>query len=181
MNLVSSFADVWTKIIVNSGKGTAPVDGMALLAACVRHFNLGSTRVLIALHFYEIFTPEIINFNILTKTQAFKMAVYTETSDSEIASTYTTPLYKLQLGLCDDSGGMRCAKSAGMKTEVLERASVIQKCLLSNLPFPQKRRHTVHYNSSSAEILKIFLGVSNWKNVNDVELNSFLSLVHDSF
>jgi DNA mismatch repair ATPase MutS len=180
MNLVRDLTTEMAHIIRHSGKGTAPVDGMALLAACIRHFNSGSTRVLFALHFHEIFTPEIIDFDILTKIQAFKMAVHTESSGNEMVSMYNTPLYKLQLGLCDNSGGMRCAKSAGMNSEVLERASDIKTCILSKTAIPQRRRQTILNNSFNSELLKRFLSVSHWKDVNEIDLATLLSFVQES-
>jgi DNA mismatch repair protein MSH5 len=36
------------------GKGTAPLDGMALVAAIIHHFTQTSTRVFFILHFYEV-------------------------------------------------------------------------------------------------------------------------------
>jgi DNA mismatch repair protein MSH5 len=41
-------------LIDEFGKGTAPIDGMALLAAVIERFTKHSCRALIVMHFHEV-------------------------------------------------------------------------------------------------------------------------------
>lgn len=58
------------------GKGTAPVDGIALLAATVRFFVKCRGRVVFVLHFTEIIHDLILNPQDMSSIQCFKMETH---------------------------------------------------------------------------------------------------------
>mmetsp|Transcript_20937 Transcript_20937/g.35306 ORF Transcript_20937/g.35306 Transcript_20937/m.35306 type:complete len:347 (+) Transcript_20937:2667-3707(+) len=64
-------------LIDEFGKGTAPVDGMALLAATIMHFyRTPPCRVLFTTHFLEIFHKDVVDISALSSITTFKMDTY---------------------------------------------------------------------------------------------------------
>jgi dsDNA-specific endonuclease/ATPase MutS2 len=81
-------------LIDEFGKGTAPIDGMALLAATVLHFRkTPPCRVLFTTHFLEIFHRDIIDTAHMHSVTAFKMDTYVDHNprqDDDIATSSST-------------------------------------------------------------------------------------------
>jgi DNA mismatch repair protein MSH5 len=66
-------------LIDEFGKGTAPVDGMALLAATIMRFHrTPPCRVMFTTHFLEIFHTDIIDISCLSSVTTFKMDTYVD-------------------------------------------------------------------------------------------------------
>lgn len=124
-------------LIDEFGKGTAPTDGMSLLASCIKFFSQLGTKVFFILHFTEIF--KVLDISLYPNIEAFKMVVHKEENSNDETDEFMTPLFKLQLGISDSSGGINCAKMAGVKEEVLFRAEVIYRCLVESVAVPFRR------------------------------------------
>jgi DNA mismatch repair protein MSH5 len=66
------------------GKGTAPVDGIALLAATVKHFINYKGRAMFVLHFTEIVNDLILNEKDMKSIQCFRMETHKNPSPSSL-------------------------------------------------------------------------------------------------
>ncbi|CAN0034956.1 unnamed protein product [Ectocarpus sp. 6 AP-2014] len=125
-------------LIDEFGKGTAPADGIGLVAALLRHLSRKGRKCLFTLHFHEIFShglvkvsgPDEIHTN-LKDVSVFRMDVYVPsppkapgsqgdglgegegTTGEEWAFVPPTPLFKLKPGMTSNSHGIACAQVAG--------------------------------------------------------------------
>ena len=63
-------------IVDEFGKGTAPVDGIALLAATVRHFTAHGGKALFVLHFTEIVHPSVLDAQTMGRLSCFCMETH---------------------------------------------------------------------------------------------------------
>ena len=151
------------------GKGTAPVDGMALLAGCVQFFAERTTKCLFVLHFTEILSEEIIDLSRYPNIETFKMVVHQELSADEDKDDLVTPLYKLQIGVSDCSGGISCAKLAGLSADICTRAHEIRQCLDTRtvIPLRKSKKRLALGDISNILLLKQFFSPVHGKSGND--------------
>lgn len=63
-------------LIDEFGKGTTPVDGIALLATTVRHFAISKAKVIFVLHFTEILHPAILGPAVMECVNTFRMETH---------------------------------------------------------------------------------------------------------
>jgi DNA mismatch repair ATPase MutS len=88
--------------------------------------------------------------------------------DNSTAETgdYTTPLFKLEIGVSDSSGGIECARIAGLRADIIERAENIKRCLKSNKSIEERqmKRSVVLSDKANLHLLKTFLSIpaSEW-------------------
>jgi DNA mismatch repair ATPase MutS len=171
---------------------------MALLAACILHFAALKCKVLFILHFTEIFDPQIIDLKKWANVQVFKMEVY-EAKDTqcEIRNSedknlpfadgeYTVPLFKLHLGISKSSGALNCARVAGVKQSVLDRAVQILNCLVTKQTIPrpdgdlQSKPPSLCGSAPGGEALRMFLrrDASAW--ASDAEVRGIMQLLSKS-
>jgi DNA mismatch repair protein MSH5 len=129
-------------LIDEFGKGTAPVDGMSLLAACIKFIVENNIKAVFALHFTEIFEDSIFSAEIHRAINCFRMETIAEAAnpaEGEDASpvddnTKFIPLYKLKYGINKSSHGFSCAKNNGVPGAVLKRAQEIKTSILNKRP-----------------------------------------------
>lgn len=69
-------------LIDEFGKGTTPVDGIALLASTVRHFVISKAKVIFVLHFTEILHPAILDAAVMECVNTFSMETHKPTRQS---------------------------------------------------------------------------------------------------
>jgi DNA mismatch repair ATPase MutS len=152
-------------LIDEFGKGTAPVDGMALLAACVHFFAQRSTKCLFVLHFTEILSDEIINLLRYPNIETFKMVVHQELNSEDDKDDLVTPLYKLQIGVSDSSGGIYCAKIAGVPADICDRAQEIKQCLDARtvIPLRKSKKRLALGEISNLLLLKQFFSPTTYE------------------
>jgi DNA mismatch repair protein MSH5 len=114
-------------LIDEFGKGTSPIDGIALLATTIKHFVNKPSKSLFVLHFTEVMHEDILSTTIKSKLNTFKMETYThpinkedidglnslEDLQKEEREYESTPLFKLKLGTAESSEGIPCARTAG--------------------------------------------------------------------
>ena len=134
-------------LIDEFGKGTSPIDGVALLAATIRHFTKTKSKILCVLHLMEIFAEGVVDLSSPTMScvTPFMMQTYEEPSakahggnehfyneeEDEDAYKVSTPLYTLIIGVSPSSQGLACAKNAGVPKSVIDRASEIKRSITS--------------------------------------------------
>lgn len=63
-------------LIDEFGKGTTPVDGIALLATTIKHFTLSKAKAIFVLHFTEILHPDILNGVAMQSINTFCMETH---------------------------------------------------------------------------------------------------------
>jgi DNA mismatch repair protein MSH5 len=115
------------------GKGTAPIDGIAMLATIIAKFVSTKTRALFVLHFTEVLDARLLGQETLDSLSVFRMeTVFDPATNPAAKHILHTPVYKLGVGICEDSQGMACAKEAGVPDEVLERSYHIKECMQSH-------------------------------------------------
>lgn len=144
------------------GKGTTPVDGIALLAATVKYFTKHGGRSLFVLHFTEILHDEILATENMKQVACYRMEVihnrstkrpeYIDTDpifeENQVDASNArndnlnesacldweecTPLFKLKLGITSSSEGLACAGNAGVENTVIRRASDVKSRIKSN-------------------------------------------------
>jgi DNA mismatch repair protein MSH5 len=137
------------------GKGTSPIDGVALLASTIQHFAEEQTkaRIVFVLHFTEVFSPGILSQQTLDKLMCFKMQIYYCEAGAESDAIdqadqvpdeqqkqidkygedcINVPLFNLVLGISPTSEGFACATSAGVDEVVVKRAKHIKNCLVEH-------------------------------------------------
>jgi DNA mismatch repair protein MSH5 len=185
-------------LIDEFGKGTSPTDGMALLAACILHFATLKCKAFFILHFTEIFDPQIINLKQWANIQVFKMEVY-EAKDSQrgisagedknlsLSDDYAVPLFKLHVGISKSSGALNCARVAGVKQSVLDRAAQILNCLVTKQTIPRPDGDTQSKprfggSTPGGDALRIFLSkdAAAWANASDTEVREIMNLLSKS-
>jgi DNA mismatch repair ATPase MutS len=117
------------------GKGTASVDGAAILGACVQEFAQRESppRVAVATHFREVASHDVLRLD-PSIVHFFSMQVAVEDD------TVIHPLFRLTVGLATGSHGVACAKAAGMSSSFVERAATLVKQLQSGDLWESKRR-----------------------------------------
>ncbi|CAM9190733.1 unnamed protein product, partial [Chrysoparadoxa australica] len=118
-------------LIDEFGKGTNAVDGIALLAALVKHLAIQERRALMTLHFTEIFRQNICGLvsaegrlEAFEAIQVFRMDMFTEQGSGD-----QIPLFKLVPGVVNSSHGLACARMGGLPEDALHRAQTVMDSL----------------------------------------------------
>lgn len=115
-------------LIDEFGKGTAPIDGIALLGSVISHFVTNKAKAIFVLHFTEVLQEEILNQTQRQSIEVFNMAFHSDTEGSS-RDEEMLPLFKLRLGVATSSQGIPCAKAAGMPETVINRANQVRNAL----------------------------------------------------
>lgn len=178
-------------VVDEFGKGTTPVDGIALLAATVKHFALHKGSAIFVLHFTEIMDDQILSTDLMRSISCFQMQTYNPRSSSSSSSSRgggggaraggrgddyceaedpsdwdeCAPLFKLHRGVAQSSQGIACAKSAGVDETILQRASYIKSCVLSHSTIrPIINTQALDAIRDNARLITLFLSCStnNW-------------------
>ena len=147
-------------LIDEFGKGTSPIDGIALLGTTIRHFIENKAKVFCVLHFTEIFHSCILDLDdhdsLASKCiTPFCMQMYNPDKERDVnqltssnranrandnnpfydenidEDTVKLPLYSLGLGISKSSEGIACAKSAGLPDRILHRARDVKRAIES--------------------------------------------------
>lgn len=153
-------------LIDEFGKGTSPIDGIALLAATIKHFMRKKAKVFCVLHFTEVFAENILNMNSPESAciTAFMMKTYDPKDDGGnghedekggATDVYAAslPLYTLDIGISPSSEGIPCAMTAGVPYHVLTRAQEIKRSIVSKKgirPIQMQRQQNSSSSSSSS-------------------------------
>jgi len=168
-------------LIDEFGKGTSPVDGVALLASCIKHFIDFKSKALFVLHFTEVFHRDIINLDHIPCIIPLRMEITreetttsTNTSDGEDA----VPLFRLRLGVSTSSEGFPCARAAGIAESVLQRAKDIKDTITNGENIranPQCIKNDPLLIPKNKALLKKFVAVGNWENAPKPKLDGIVN------
>lgn len=168
------------------GKGTMPVDGIALLAAAVKSFAEKGGSAMFVLHFTEIMHDAILSSDVLRKVSCFRMETMQqppaledgeERVDDDGESYHErTPLYVLKNGVATSSEGIPCARSAGVEESVLQRAAQVKFLVSQRQPIPpvNARGRSLRQNRQHVRLLVVFLDIKDW--LSDEGLKSIAEL-----
>jgi DNA mismatch repair protein MSH5 len=129
-------------------------------------------KVFCTTHFLEIFSMGLLRDGD-DGIKALRMAVQIPGTSEEIAA----PLFKLEEGVASSSAGLVCAKMAGVKDAVIERATEIVHALRERRqvqPLPEILRSHLGLSPLAKEALKQFIS-TDWENSSDNEVNKLLA------
>jgi DNA mismatch repair protein MSH5 len=125
-------------------------------------------------HFLEIFSMGLIRDG-EDGMKALRMAVHVPETSEEAA----TPLFTLEEGVASSSAGLVCAKMAGVKEAVIERAHEIVQAVKDRRkvqPLVEILRGNLDLSIIAKEALDEFIG-TDWKTASDANIDQFLSKV----
>lgn len=140
------------------GKGTAAVDGEALLLAVIRHllrrrtasgvpkvpfpnlptswrpFSRSCAQVLLITHFGDVFDYGLLAAEDCVDLSFYQMETLLQQPAGEDGRPSAdhdevVPLFRLVPGRSTSSFGIACARQAGMPASILQRASQVRPCL----------------------------------------------------
>lgn len=154
--------------------GTSPASGIALLTAALQKLGTANCKVLCTTHFLEIFSMGLLRDG-ENGIKALRMAVQVPKTTEDIAA----PLFKLEEGVASSSAGLVCAKMAGVKDAVIERATEVVHALRGRhqvQPLAEILRSNLHFTPLAKSTLGQFVS-TNWEEADDEELNRFLAKV----
>jgi DNA mismatch repair protein MSH5 len=154
------------------GKGTMPVDGIALLASVVKHFADRGGAGMFVLHFTEILHDAVLTAEVMQKVSCFRMETILHRPaegggpDVNEREEYCerTPLYVLKNGVATSSEGIPCARTAGVEDGVLSRAAQVKYLVAQRQPIPpvEACSRALFQNHQHLRLLDLFLLVKDW-------------------
>jgi DNA mismatch repair protein MSH5 len=153
------------------GKGTMPVDGIALLASVVKHFADRGGAGMFVLHFTEILHDAVLAGEVMQKVSCFRMETILHRPaeggpDVNEREEYCerTPLYVLKKGVATSSEGIPCARTAGVEDGVLSRAAQVKYLVAQRQPIPpvEACSRSLFRNRQHLRLLDLFLRVKDW-------------------
>jgi DNA mismatch repair protein MSH5 len=151
-------------LIDEFGKGTTPIDGISLLATCIKHFISNKAKVLFVVHFTEVLHKDIIDCTLYKDSiQSFQMEMLIDKdmeTNNDFRELEATPMYKLGLGIAPSSEGLLCAKAAGMKDSILQRALNIKESMTNKIRIRPIQNKGI--DSTNLELVTTFLQTNDW-------------------
>lgn len=154
-------------LIDEFGKGTMPLDGIALLSATLKRFTSMRCRTFCVLHLIEALDRRLIADDVWSHINFFKMETVVEATEKEGDAAFVEdepreliPLYKLKYGLDTDAEGILCASAMGVATTVIHRAKEIKQMLQRGEGLvPQSCSRIREFNEQEISHLKDFLNL----------------------
>ena len=162
-------------LIDEFGKGTSPASGIALLASAIQYLAESQAKVICTTHFVETFSMGML-VDGETGVKALQMAVKIPERSTDIAE----PLFKLEHGVADSSAGLVCARMAGLRQGIVERAGeVIQACREGKpiAPLEEIFRANLPFSESELALLRQLVQ-KDWFQANDSEIQGLLDAIH---
>ena len=162
-------------LIDEFGKGTSPASGIALLASAIRSLMQSQAKVVCTTHFTETFSMKMLQDG-ENGLKALQMAVQIPERTSELA----IPLFKLENGVADSSAGLVCARMAGLRQGIVDRASeVIQLIRDGKQIYPMEEifRANSPFTSAQLDLLR-HLVQRDWHQATDAQIQAFLDQIH---
>jgi DNA mismatch repair protein MSH5 len=167
-------------LIDEFGKGTNPVDGMALLSSIIEYLTQHKSKAVFVLHFTEILFDQAINPVCMQSINCFRMETLQEADrDDEDPFQSPVPLYKLKFGVSESSEGIACAAKMGVSERVVHRAQVVKDCLTLHRPVEPIKftTHKLFQKESHKELLRIFLASEDWTKAEDGQVDKLRELL----
>ncbi|CAI5728091.1 unnamed protein product [Peronospora effusa] len=184
-------------LIDEFGKGTAELDGIALLSSIInylaRHnFATGRPRVVLTTHFLEIFRDNLLEPSLLigqsltvkdghqSESSSNKERVIctvmasTDAPESFSATSNAVPLFELRLGISNHSNALTCASKCGIPQQLVERAQEVLDCTKRGLPIPSRQQSTGP--SPEEQLAVFFTSINDWQSAGDDVIAKFLAM-----
>ena len=99
------------------------------------------------------------------------MAVQIPRDERELA----VPLFRLEQGVADSSAGIVCARMAGLKSAVVQRAKEIVLALDEGKPL--KPDPSLMFSEAVMDVCSTFMSKSSWENATDAEVRDLLQKI----
>ena len=158
----------------DSRSGTSPSSGIALLSSALGSLATRGSKVVCTTHFLEMFSMGLLRDG-ENGIRALRMAIRVpETTEEE-----AVPLFKLELGVANSSAGLICAKMAGVKQGVIDRAHEIVEATRTGVrvqPLIEIWRSHLSLSPAARKVCHQFLE-ADWNRPSDEDVNQLLSLV----
>lgn len=161
-------------IIDEFGKGTCPSSGIALLTAALKILARNNCKVICTTHFLEVFSMNLLQDG-ENGMKAMQMVVQISGSSADEME----PLFMLEDGVASSSAGLACARKAGVKEAVLERANELVQALKGRRkvqPLVEILRKSLDLSQESKDFLDAFVS-KGWIDATDSEVDLFLSTI----
>jgi DNA mismatch repair protein MSH5 len=162
------------------GKGTAPMSGMAVLAAAVDKLSTVGCKVVCTTHFLELFSLGLF-VDGRGGVKCYKMSVHVPENDKDDP----VPLFKLAPGYASSSDGLVCAKMAGLNSSVLARGYAILSAIKNNTglkKFTKKDGLQALVSEKRRAVVRAFVGVEDgmdWKEASGEQMAELRRLVKE--
>ena len=178
-------------LIDEFGRGTSPVDGIALLASAIEHFTTSDKRCrcMFVLNYTEVITPGLLAEQVLSHVLCFRMSTHCSLQEGDVSDKETgaVPLYRLEVGIAPTAMGIACAADAGVPDAIVERARLVRQCIQNSTPIsplPMAHDKTQIFKiAKNALILRSFLQIQDWMDesqASDAQLETLQSMLKDA-
>ncbi|KAG6598069.1 uncharacterized protein IUM83_09358 [Phytophthora cinnamomi] len=181
-------------LIDEFGKGTAELDGIALVSSIINYlatksFAHGRPHVILTTHFLEIFRNNLLEPSLVTSilqdgeqlegTQGTARVVCTVMASTESSESYSTsssaePLYELRPGISSHSNALKCAAKCGIPEALVERAQAVLDCTKRGVPISSRQRPSGP--SPEEQLSAFFTSIDDWQTVDDNVVAKFLAM-----
>ncbi|ETI56633.1 hypothetical protein, variant 1 [Phytophthora nicotianae] len=184
-------------LIDEFGKGTAELDGIALLSSIINYLATkrltpGRPRVVMTTHFLEIFRNDLLEPELIvnpslrqnegeqregsptTARVVCTVMASTDAPESYSATSSAAPLYELRHGISSHSNALTCAAKCGIPLTMVQRAQEVLECTKRGVPISSRRQSA---GPSPAEQLHAFFSsIDDWQATEDDALSKFLTI-----
>ncbi|CAI5732709.1 unnamed protein product [Hyaloperonospora brassicae] len=179
------------------GKGTAELDGIALLSSVINYLarcnvTTGRPRVVVTTHFLDIFRKNLLESS-LSIDQALSEKDETQSGTSSdtghvvctvMASTdapeaysstsSSVPLFELRCGVSTHSNALACAAKCGIPHALVERAQEVLDCSKRGLPISSRQQTAGP--SPEEQLAVFFASIDDWEDAEDETIAKFLAI-----
>ncbi|KAG7379942.1 MutS protein msh5 [Phytophthora pseudosyringae] len=180
-------------LIDEFGKGTAELDGIALLSSIInylakKNFTTGRPRVVLTTHFLEIFRNNLLEPALVdqllpgeqsecspdTPRVVCTVMASTDAPESYSATSNTAPLYELRHGISTHSNALTCAANCGIPQELVERAQEVLDCTKRGAPISSRQQSAGP--SPEEQLAAFFTSIADWQAAGDDVIAKFLAM-----
>lgn len=145
------------------------------MTSAMQRLAQSKCKVVCTTHFLEMFSLGLLDDS-KGGIKAVQMSIHVPESDEDDA----IPLFKLEDGVALSSAGLVCARMAGLKKNVVDRASDIIAALKEGKqvqPLPESMNQNSPFQPNVRSAIRLFLAVDSWSNATDDDLNLLQELV----
>ncbi|KAL7687161.1 putative DNA mismatch repair protein MutS [Plasmopara halstedii] len=181
-------------LIDEFGKGTAELDGIALLSSTINYlakkrFANGRPRVVLTTHFLEIFRYNLLEPKLIVDSQAKEeqceglldtariictVMASTDALNTSPATSSADPLYELRHGISSHSNALGCASKCGIPQEVIKRAQEVMDYTKRKVPIPPRQMFAGP--SPEEQLIAFFSSIDDWQAAGDDVISKFLTM-----
>ena len=155
--------------------GTAPTSGIAVMTAAMQRLAQSKCKVVCTTHFLECFSLGLLEDG-KDGIKAVRMRIHVPESDEDDA----IPLFKLEEGIACSSAGLVCARMAGLKSNVVDRASDIITAVKQGTqvrPLPESVNANSPFRPNVRSAIRLFLAVDSWTDASEEDVTLLHELV----